>query len=273
SAASSSAPPAWCASATAGIMARVNTGARGSHIGQVPHCAEAAIVLGETLGQDAPEYTVPTMFVRKVWVRRTGGRIGLVLGAASGGALGGMIVGAKSEFCPNPSANPFQSRPLNCHGNIPLGTAVGAAGGGALGWQLSRSNALLVRYVRQSQNRNSGADIGSKARGLLTANWEHAFGPSAQYHQQALIRVGVGALFRPLLATAPLVNASLELRYTVHPHVAFVGSLEDDVGRLPRQDFQFCATDASGNPVCQVYTSGAKVQHNFGFLVAIEWRP
>ena len=145
--------------------------------------------------------------------------------------------------------------------------------GGALGWQLSRSNALLVRYVRQSQNRNSVADIGSKARGLLTANWEHAFGPSAQYHQQALIRVGVGALFRPLLATAPLVNASLELRYTVHPHVAFVGSLEDDVGRLPRQDFQFCATDASGNPVCQVYTSGAKVQHNFGFLVAIEWRP
>ena len=145
--------------------------------------------------------------------------------------------------------------------------------GGVLGWQLSHSNALLVRYVRQSQNRNSGEDIGSKARGLLTANWEHAFGPSAQYHRQALIRVGVGALFRPMLATAPLVNASLELRYTVHPHIAFVGGLEDDVGRLPRQDFQFCGVDVSGNPACQVYTSGAKVQHNFGFLVAIEWRP
>ncbi|PYO12537.1 MAG: hypothetical protein DMD31_16130 [Gemmatimonadetes bacterium] len=120
-------------------MARVNTGAHGSHIGPVLHCDAAAIVLGETLGQDAPEYTVPTMFVRKVWVRRTGGRIGLVLGAASGGALGGMIVGAKSEFCPNPSANPFQSRPLNCHGNIPLGIAVGAAVGGLFGWVVGQA--------------------------------------------------------------------------------------------------------------------------------------
>jgi len=101
-------------------MARVNTGAHGSHIGPVLHCDAAAIVLGETLGQDAPEYTVPTMFVRKVWVRRT-------------------IVGAKSEFCPNPSANPFQSRPLNCHGNIPLGIAVGAAVGGLFGWVVGQA--------------------------------------------------------------------------------------------------------------------------------------
>src|SRR5438128_8343094 len=118
SAASSSAPPAWCASATAGIMARVNTGAHGSHIGPVLHCDAAAIVLGETLGQDASEYTVPTMFVRKVWVRRTGGRIGVVLAAASGGDLGGMVAGAKSELCPHPQANTVRSAPLTCPGNI-----------------------------------------------------------------------------------------------------------------------------------------------------------
>src|SRR5712692_9533459 len=68
--------------------------------------------------------------------------------------------------------------------------------GGGVGWDLDRSNALLVRYVRQSQNRNSGADIGRNARGFLTANWEHVFGPSEQYHRQGLIRVGAGALFR-----------------------------------------------------------------------------
>jgi len=139
SAASGSAPPAWCASAAAGIMARVNTGTRGSHIGPVLHCDAAAIVLGETLGQDAPEYTVPTMFVRKVWVRRTSGRIGFVLGAVSGGAVGGILAGLKSELCPNPSANPFQSQPLNCHGNIPLGIAAGAAAGGLLGWALGQA--------------------------------------------------------------------------------------------------------------------------------------
>src|SRR5881392_3264504 len=91
--ASASGTPAWCASVAPGTMARVTTAAPGSRIGPVVHCDGTAIVLGEALGQDAPEYTVPTMFLRAVWTRRTGGRLGLVLGAASGGAVGGVLAG------------------------------------------------------------------------------------------------------------------------------------------------------------------------------------
>ena len=42
-------------------------------------------------------------------------------------------------LCPNPSANPFQSQPLKCHGNIPLGIAVGAAVGGLFGWVVGQA--------------------------------------------------------------------------------------------------------------------------------------
>jgi hypothetical protein len=145
--------------------------------------------------------------------------------------------------------------------------------GGSVGWDLNRSNALLVRYVRQSQNRNSGEGVGGHARGFLTANWEHGFKPSQQYQRQVLIRVGVGALFRYLLATAPVITAGLEVRYAVRRRLAFIGSLEDDMGRLPRQDFQSCSVDAFGNVVCTTYRYGDLLQHNFGFLVAAEWRP
>jgi hypothetical protein len=145
--------------------------------------------------------------------------------------------------------------------------------GGGVGWDLDPSNALLVRYVRQSQNRNSGADIGRNARGFLTANWEHAFGPSERYHRQAVIRVGAGALFRNPLKTAPVVSASAGARYPVHRRVAFVGSIEDDIGILPHQDVQSCAGFAPGPPACTTYTYVARLQRNFGFLVAAEWRP
>jgi hypothetical protein len=139
--------------------------------------------------------------------------------------------------------------------------------GGAVGWGLDSSHALLVRYVRQSQNRNSGADIGKNARGFLTANWEHTFGPSERYHRQFLIRIGAGALFRTPLRTAPVVSASLGARYEVHEKVAFVGTIDDEVGLLPGQEVQSCT------PTCTVYTYTSRVQHNFGFLVAAEWRP
>jgi hypothetical protein len=145
--------------------------------------------------------------------------------------------------------------------------------GGGVGWDLGPSNALLVRYVRQSQNRNSGEDIGRNARGFLTANWERAFGPGERYHRQAVIRVGAGALFRNPLQTAPVVSASVGARYAVHRRLVFVGSIDDDIARLPRQDLQSCTVFASGPPACTTYTYVARLQHNFGFLVAAEWRP
>jgi hypothetical protein len=88
-----------------------------------------------------------------------------------------------------------------------------------------------------------------------------------------VIRVGAGALFRYLLATAPTVSGGLELRYAVLRRLAFVGSIEDDLGKLPRQDLQSCVVDHLGNEVCTIYTYGDRLQHNFGFFVAAEWRP
>src|SRR2546430_9059873 len=55
---------------------------------------------------------------------------------------------------------------------------------------------------------------------------EHAFSPSAQYHQQAPILVSVAALFGPLLITHPLVTTTPKLRYPVQPPVAFVSSFD-----------------------------------------------
>jgi hypothetical protein len=145
--------------------------------------------------------------------------------------------------------------------------------GAAAGWQVSDRQALGVRYVRQSGGRNSGADVGRRARGFLTADWEYAFGSEKQYHRQVLVRVGAGALFRYMLATAPILSAGLEVRYPVGRRWSFVGGIEDDVGALPRQDFQSCTVDVNGNPVCTLYTYGGRWQHNYGFLVAAEWRP
>ncbi len=146
--------------------------------------------------------------------------------------------------------------------------------GAAAGWQVDRSDAFLLRYVRQSQNRNTGEAIGRQARGLLTANWEHAFGARRRYQRQAMIRLGVGALFRYKLATAPLASTSLELRYEVYRRIAFVASIEDDIGNLPRQDFQYCQTDLFGNnPVCTTQRYGGHLQHNYGFIVGAEWSP
>jgi hypothetical protein len=141
--------------------------------------------------------------------------------------------------------------------------------GGDVGWQLSRRQAILIRYLRQSQNRNSGTDI-KRARGLLTLDWEYGFGRESQYHRQALVRLGGGALFRPGLATAALVSLGLEVRYAVGARWAFVGSVEDDVGVLPLQEFQSCSPLGS---VCTTFSYGGKWQHNYGFLVAGEWRP
>jgi hypothetical protein len=139
--------------------------------------------------------------------------------------------------------------------------------GASTGWQLGGRDALLLRYLRQSQNR-AGTDVGRHARSFLTMNWEHAFGVGGLFRRQAMVRVGGGAVFRYLLRTAPVVDAGLEVRYGLARHWSLVANIEDDAASLPRQVIQVCSFGS-----CSVVTFPHDVEHNFGLIVAGEWRP
>ena len=137
--------------------------------------------------------------------------------------------------------------------------------GASAGWQVSSRTTILLRYLRQSQNRNSGEDVGRLARGFLSVNWEYALGHEGQYQRQAMVRFGPGIVIRPSLPDAAVLGGAFELRYGLTQRWALIGSIEDDLAFLPGADFQFCAG-------CPVEHFKGKSQHNFGFIVAGEWR-
>jgi len=139
--------------------------------------------------------------------------------------------------------------------------------GASFGWQLAGRDAMLLRYLRQSQNR-AGTDVGRHARSFLTANWEHAFGNGGLFHRQAMLRVGGGAVFRYLLRTAPVFDAGLEVRYGLAPRWSLVANIEDDLAALPHQVIQVCSFGS-----CSQVTFDRELEHNFGLIVAGEWRP
>lgn len=138
--------------------------------------------------------------------------------------------------------------------------------GAAAGWQSTSRDAVLLRYLRQSQNA-AGTDVAKHARSFVTANWEHAFGTGGVYRRQALLRVGGGAVFRYLLRTAPVMDAGLEVRYGLAARWALVANIEDDVAALPHQVIQVCSGGS-----CSLITFDRKLEHNFGLIVAGEWR-
>ena len=139
--------------------------------------------------------------------------------------------------------------------------------GASVGWQVSGRDAVLLRYLRQSGN-TAGTDVGTHPGHFVTANWEHAFGAGGRYRRQALVRAGAGAVFRYLLRTAPVVDAGLEVRYELAPHWALVANIEDDIAVLPHEVIQVCRFG-----FCSQVTLEHKVEHNFGLIVAGEWRP
>lgn len=140
--------------------------------------------------------------------------------------------------------------------------------GGGFGWQRGEHGALLLRYLRQSQN-TAGTDVGRHARSLLTVNWEHAFGTAALFRRQFLLRVGGGAVFRYLLRTAPVIDAGLEVRYPLTRRWSLLANIEDGVAALPSQVVRVC--DSGMN--CTVFAFDRKLEHNFGLIVSGEWRP
>ena len=137
--------------------------------------------------------------------------------------------------------------------------------------------ALLVRVVRQSSNRSFGFDIKERARTFITIDGEVARWPFAQHEQQIRLRLGLGALLRPGPdPTAFVTSAGVAIRYEVVAHLSFVGQLEDDFGRLPRKGYEGCGLANSGTygvgGSCESVVTGGGWQHNFGLIVALEYR-
>jgi len=148
-------------------------------------------------------------------------------------------------------------------------TNVTMAYGGTVGVSIAARDALLVRFLLQSQNRNSGADLGAAARHFYLLTWEHAFNDETGTHrQQYLLRTGLGAVERSPWRTAPAVSAGLAVRYGLGRHFGFVGAIEDVMAALPEDSLTAC------DPVygCSLLVSKRELQHNFGLAIAAELR-
>lgn len=151
-----------------------------------------------------------------------------------------------------------------------LGVSAGVEWGGR--------KALLLRVVRQSHNRSFGFDLKKRARTFVTIDGEIARLSALPHEQQVRLRLGLGVLLRPGPNRTALVGSGgVAIRYEVLPRLSFVGQIEDAVASLPRQEFQSCGTtysSAAGGVVynCDAAVAGGVWQHNFGLLVALEWR-
>lgn len=151
------------------------------------------------------------------------------------------------------------------------------AWGVSAGVEWGGRRALLLRVVRQSSNRSFGFDVKQRARTFITIDGEIARWPFARHEQQVRLRLGLGVLLRPGPdPTAFIASGGVAIRYEVVPRLSFVGQLEDDFGRLPRKDYQGCGTAISSTygagGTCEAIVTGGGWQHNFGLIVALEWR-
>ena len=148
-------------------------------------------------------------------------------------------------------------------------TNVTMAYGGSIGVPVTARDALFVRFLLQSQNRNSGTDLGAAARHFYLATWEHAFNGSGDvHHRQYLLRTGLGAVERSPWSTAPSFSAGFAVRYTLGRSFGFVGAIEDVMAALPRDSLTAC------DPVygCSAFVVERQLQHNFGLAIAAEVR-
>lgn len=140
--------------------------------------------------------------------------------------------------------------------------------GAAAGVDLGGRNAFLLRYTRQSQNRNSGDDLGARAREFVSVSWEHAFNDAERHAQQYMVRLAGGVIFRQPLATVPFALFGVAIRYRIGERFAFVGAIEDAIAPLPQETVEACSDFGS----CGEHPVGGSLQHNFGLMVAVEWR-
>jgi len=144
--------------------------------------------------------------------------------------------------------------------------------GAAAGVDLGGRNAFLLRYTRQSQNRNSGEDLGDRAREFVSVAWEHAYGDAERHVQQYMLRLAGGVLLRDPYAAAPFALVGVAIRYPLGERLSVVGAIEDAMAPLREETFQVCDPDLVPNYPC-TYQVGGSLQHNFGLMIAAEWKP
>jgi hypothetical protein len=139
--------------------------------------------------------------------------------------------------------------------------------GASLGVEWNDRRAILVRYTNQRFNGDEDADYSTDARTMVTLAGELAPTPVNRRKQQFRFRLGGGALFRPHLKTAPVVSAGVAIRYELWPHTSLVGHIEDDAAMLPRDEIRGCI-----GSTCRSMIVGGAWLHNFGLIVALEFR-
>ena len=142
--------------------------------------------------------------------------------------------------------------------------------GAGLAWR--GRTMLLARVLRQSQNRNSGADLTRNARDVVSLLLERTSGPAVRRRQQYLVRIGAGVMLRSRLPAAPVATLGLGVRYPVYRSFTLVAGFEDDVAALPAGSYDYYEPGYLGM-VHVVVNARREIQNNFGFLLAVEWHP
>ena len=116
----------------AGRLTRVRDSTPASVVGPFVSCRDSLLTLAWYPGQIDSGYSVRTTLIRRLWVRGTQARSGLIFGAAAGAVAGGGIAALRSSIC-------FTGYPpvySTCHDNIPRNALIFGAAGGLAGWML-----------------------------------------------------------------------------------------------------------------------------------------
>ena len=118
----------------AGRLIRVRDTTAASVVGPFVSCRDTVLTLAYYPGQIDSGYAVRTALIRRLWVRGTQGRSGLIVGGAAGALAGGGIAATRSKIC-------FKGSPpvyATCHDNIAVNAVVFGALGSLVGWTLGR---------------------------------------------------------------------------------------------------------------------------------------
>ena len=144
--------------------------------------------------------------------------------------------------------------------------------GASAGLELGARTLLLARFLRQSLNGNTEADLAHTTHDFVSLVIEQTVGRAAARQVQYAGRAGLGVLFRPPWQAAPVLTLGAGARYPVRSSITLVGSLEVDLADLAGGAYDTLEWDTLLLKYVPVRTR-TKLQPNFGLLLAVEWRP